>query len=1169
MRIERLDLIRYGHFTGGAIDLPARQPDYTVVYGDNEAGKSTLLRGISALFFGVPPKTPDVHSCKGTELRIGATISNGSAKFSFRRRKGSSGTLLSLDETRIDESVLVPFLRELDRQRFDQFFGLDHQSLRKGGEEILHGKGDVGSALFQAAGLLALRKLVEGLEKEASELFSPQSKGRVIGSAISEYREAKQEIRTVAISGAKARDIKADLEKAQEQCERLKQEARSLHQELVKLRRIASNKPDVAKLQGLRSALVALGPVSVLPANARRQRDDSVAVLSAATREIHTLNEQITQRKEWMQAQPESASLKTQAADIDQLNGEIGDYMRSVTDLPRRNNELDECIRLAEEKWREVWRKHPIEDAEQLRNTYSRKSEILDLITSHARLTATFEKTSEQFREGKEEHARLTEALALNAEAPDPATLLATVDAAKSLGDVGSEIARLRSAIESLNTKATRELQTLALWSGTIEQLEKLKTPLPVTVDRFAQEWELVVNKRSAVHLRVGAIEQSLTAKRDELKRYAGKIGKAGESDLVEVRGKRDHLWQLIRASGFDGSLSPEEAQKQSGSPASLPESFAQQLRAADEMSDLRFTHAKDVVINDRVTREIDSAINDLQDTKEEDSKLTAEESALHQRWSREWVGLSVTPLSPPEMKQWLQLRQAVVASLEQARQKEGDLALVAERASIATAEIRAGLTQVGSPLPGGNESLAVLIRVAEEVARELGRRRQSIQDLKRQLRLLQLEKRQESLAECESEMSQWSAKWTPFVQELVLPGTATPKQVREALEVLEKVFEHLRDAEHLRHRVKRISDNIREFQTKAEHLVQALDPALAGLSPQAAVAQLHMRVVDSGKAETARAAWERENAVDEQAVTDCRAKAQSASSTITQLRQLANCDDDLQFESSLAAAEQKSAHEQEYSRIAQGLIERNAIPDVKQIEAEASGFELDTLQMEIVSREARLKTLEDEDVFNATRDYIKLAQEYERLQASEESALQAQKAESALAKLRPAVAQYLRLRLASEVLQRAMESYREKHQGAVLQRASELFSRLTLGEHSGLTTTFGDNDNQVLVAVRKNKGHVEVKGLSDGTLDQLYLSLRLAAIEDHVVRVAPCPVILDDTLINSDDPRASAALEIFAEFARQTQVLLFTHHRHLAELATRAGAQIIELRSFAVAAHG
>src|SRR5205085_10199643 len=123
----------------------------------------------------------------------------------------------------------------------------------------------------------------------------------------------------------------------------------------------------------------------------------------------------------------------------------------------------------------------------------------------------------------------------------------------------------------------------------------------------------------------------------------------------------------------------------------------------------------------------------------------------------------------------------------------------------------------------------------------------------------------------------------------------------------------------------------------------------------------------------------------------------------------------------------------------------------------------------------------EDVELFEAAKEYGRLCQEYERLQASEESILHAQKAEDALAKVRPAVAQYLRLRLASAVLGRAIESYRETHQGPVLQRASELFSRLTLGAHFGLTTSFGEPDRPVLVAIRKNREPVDVSGLSDG----------------------------------------------------------------------------------------
>jgi uncharacterized protein YhaN len=132
------------------------------------------------------------------------------------------------------------------------------------------------------------------------------------------------------------------------------------------------------------------------------------------------------------------------------------------------------------------------------------------------------------------------------------------------------------------------------------------------------------------------------------------------------------------------------------------------------------------------------------------------------------------------------------------------------------------------------------------------------------------------------------------------------------------------------------------------------------------------------------------------------------------------------------------------------------------------------------------------------------------------------------------------------------------------LNRASELFSRLTLGDHSGLTTGFGDDDKPVLVAVRQNGEHTQVEGLSDGTRDQLYLALRLAAIEHHVEVVAPCPVIFDDILINSDDARASAALQVISDLAKHTQVLFFTHHRRLTELGMKAGAQVIELEPLA-----
>lgn len=76
---------------------------------------------------------------------------------------------------------------------------------------------------------------------------------------------------------------------------------------------------------------------------------------------------------------------------------------------------------------------------------------------------------------------------------------------------------------------------------------------------------------------------------------------------------------------------------------------------------------------------------------------------------------------------------------------------------------------------------------------------------------------------------------------------------------------------------------------------------------------------------------------------------------------------------------------------------------------------------------------------------------------------------------------------------------------------------------------------------------------MSDGTVDQLYLSLRLAALEHSVGNGVAMPFLADDLFINFDDERSLAGLEVLAEVARSTQILFFTHHRHLVELAHAA----------------
>jgi uncharacterized protein YhaN len=161
---------------------------------------------------------------------------------------------------------------------------------------------------------------------------------------------------------------------------------------------------------------------------------------------------------------------------------------------------------------------------------------------------------------------------------------------------------------------------------------------------------------------------------------------------------------------------------------------------------------------------------------------------------------------------------------------------------------------------------------------------------------------------------------------------------------------------------------------------------------------------------------------------------------------------------------------------------------------------------------------------------------------------------EARVATLKRHVRRYVSVRLASVLLAREIERYRQENQGPVLARASELLPRLTVGRYSGLRVGLGDDDESVLLAVRADSGEsVGVAGLSDGTRDQLYLALRLASLERYARLNEPMPLVLDDVLIHSDDARAEAALRVLGEIAESTQVLFFTHHARLVELARRA----------------
>jgi predicted ATP-dependent endonuclease of OLD family len=88
MKIKRLDLKAFGPFTNQTLEFKSKDPGLHIIFGPNEAGKSSSLRALKALLYGFPERTPDNFKHPNDQLLVGGCLeSSGGSEIVFQRRK--------------------------------------------------------------------------------------------------------------------------------------------------------------------------------------------------------------------------------------------------------------------------------------------------------------------------------------------------------------------------------------------------------------------------------------------------------------------------------------------------------------------------------------------------------------------------------------------------------------------------------------------------------------------------------------------------------------------------------------------------------------------------------------------------------------------------------------------------------------------------------------------------------------------------------------------------------------------------------------------------------------------------------------------------------------------------------------------------------------------------
>lgn len=146
---------------------------------------------------------------------------------------------------------------------------------------------------------------------------------------------------------------------------------------------------------------------------------------------------------------------------------------------------------------------------------------------------------------------------------------------------------------------------------------------------------------------------------------------------------------------------------------------------------------------------------------------------------------------------------------------------------------------------------------------------------------------------------------------------------------------------------------------------------------------------------------------------------------------------------------------------------------------------------------------------------------------------------------------------IASEVLAESFQELRSSYSTVLEKKAGGIFSGITSGRYGVMKIS---NSFDISVEPEGEGIARELEYLSGGTVDQAYLSLRLALTDMISESGGRLPVLLDDALTQYDDARVKTAVGFLKQYAAERQIVMFTCHRSVAETAENAGARSIEL---------
>ncbi len=1053
MKLEQLKLLAVGPFTDLTLDFAVESPRVHLIYGPNEAGKSSALRAVVDLLYGFPTQTSDDFVHAYGKLRVGAVLRiDDQERLEVVRRKANKGSLRNAtDEELVDEEVLQRRLGSVGRELFLTMFGLDHARLRKGGREMVEGGGKAGETLFAAAaGLSKLRSVQQSLWAANDELFKSSAKSSLIRKRIDDFNELRKQQTELQASAEQWTERNQRLCDLRVELKRLDDELLKLQSERNRLQRIQSAALPIGRRRQLLAPLDALKDVPRLPLEFSEQVSRLMMDWGQTKHSVEDRAKFVERLRAELDSLPGDSHWLLHAETIELLYQEFGSRRAAAADRPKLEASRAESERQIQAIAHRLGMADGVTALQSLHLSSDKKVRIQTLANQRdgflQRLQACRRDAESIRREiSAAELSLVALKIPANWEMLDAQLERYRVDA-----DLEDECAQVKVELDEQEEALRLTTSRLKLFRGSAKELETLAIPGPATIDHYDELCRSAADK--TVRLR-----ERLQLNADELEDIAGRLETLErtqniptEADLLKARRLRDEGWELIVASrtdkpskrsgrsevtiestNTDSPSTPADFLAAFPSATTLEDAYRLSVLESDRLSDELRLHAEQVATKAGLLFERSKKLALDAKLKHEVASSVESESHLHRQWKAQWSSCGIEPLSPKEMREWVANFQEIVDASSATDRMRRQLERLQQRVLHVSDELARTLepfTSEARDVVG--ESLKSRLRLMEDLAdryREAAGQRSQIEaDLAKDR--LRLEAAESQLAEASEAWERWKTDWSSEMERLRLDEQSLPAQANVVLEEIDNVRREEEKLAGLKRRIEGIDRDAIEYEKRVREQASILMPELCNASVEVVIKTL------SEKLRSARDHAERREVLSEKLHEAERLLQESQSRSLELERILrdamrsAKCTDFDQLPTVAADSVKRSELENRLRELDEEILLHAQTQPMDDFIADVDKTSLDDLPFHLhrLDGETRERTLARDELLSRIAD---AKADLGRINGNAEVALLAEKGQSLAAEIGEHVQNLAVQRLATKVLTTAMERYREKNQ--------------------------------------------------------------------------------------------------------------------------------------------